>query len=408
MFSLIKSSQSSGKSKSEEALRGLLAISFAGIFGIFFYSMQANSFVTGVAIASTGIMSAGAAALIGGLLGFLFGIPRTLQLERHENSNKLGDQGENSVGSNRRPTYMANTNLEQISDWLTKILVGVGLTQLTVIPTKLREITSFVAEGLSSGQSVHGSHSFAFGMIMFYLTCGFLFGYLWTRLFLPSAFREADIDKIVDQRVDKKIDELKEQAEVDSTALGLVYNSLNSASGNKNITQEELNSAITKASRPVKMQIFYQAQQMRSQNWRNYEDKPKMELTIPVFRALIASDTNDHFHQNHAQLGYALKDKRDPVWREAEAELSKAIEIRNKSNDAGWPFYEFARAICRVHLDSQFAKHEPSDPVTKQKILDDLNEAISYRGKHKQIVFNEPTIKNWIELNDVSLDGIGK
>jgi hypothetical protein len=403
MFPFSKPSQfAESKSKSEEALRGLLVLGFVGLLGVVFYSFQATSFVAGVAVACSGIMSAGAAALIGGLLGFLFGIPRTLQQERHEASTQPNKQAENLAGAEKRPTYMANTNLEQISDWLTKILVGVGLTQLSIIPTKLRQVTAFIAEGLSVGTNTHGSHTFAFAIVMFYLTCGFLFGYLWTRLFLPSAFREADIDKIVDQHVGRKIDELKEQAEIDANALSLVYHSLNPTTDTQSVKQEELNSAISKASRTVKMQIFYQAQQMRTQNWRNYDDKPKMQLTIPIFRALIASDPNDQFHQNHAQLGYALKDQREPAWAEAEAELSKAIEIKTKLNDVKWPYYEFNRAVCLIHLDAQFTKKEPSSPEMKQRILNDINEATSYKG-FGQIVLNQSPIKEWMELNNVSL-----
>ncbi len=41
--------------------------------------------------------------------------------------------GKNHSHSNK-VNYRSNTNLEQISDWLTKILVGVGLTQQTFFP----------------------------------------------------------------------------------------------------------------------------------------------------------------------------------------------------------------------------------------------------------------------------------
>src|SRR4051794_33887578 len=59
-----------------------------------------------------------AAEACGGLLGLLFGVPRTIDPEGGERKGAA------------RVSYGANTNLEQISDWLTKILVGLGLTQL--------------------------------------------------------------------------------------------------------------------------------------------------------------------------------------------------------------------------------------------------------------------------------------
>jgi hypothetical protein len=60
-----------------------------------------------------GVAIAIASAATGYLLGFLFGISRSLQ---------GGDSSESNSQS-----FPGNTNLEQISDWLTKILVGVGL-----------------------------------------------------------------------------------------------------------------------------------------------------------------------------------------------------------------------------------------------------------------------------------------
>jgi hypothetical protein len=63
-----------------------------------------------------GVASAiGVAALaFGGLMGFLFGIPRTLTSEAAPGATAQPNSGAASVHS--------NTNLEQISDWLTKII----------------------------------------------------------------------------------------------------------------------------------------------------------------------------------------------------------------------------------------------------------------------------------------------
>src|SRR5690606_13665994 len=59
-----------------------------------------------------------AAFASGGITGFIFGIPRTMQ---------------KSTATDGHTEVHDNTNLEQISDWLTKILVGVGLTQINAI-----------------------------------------------------------------------------------------------------------------------------------------------------------------------------------------------------------------------------------------------------------------------------------
>ncbi len=88
-----------------------------------------------------------------------------------------------------------------------------------------------------------------------------------------------------------------------------------------------------------------------------------MERTIPVFRALIASDPEGRFHRNHGQLGFALKDKEPPDWREAEAELTNAIMIRGDPNVEGYWLYELNRAICRIKLDDLFKEGKPSTPA---------------------------------------------
>ncbi len=55
-----------------------------------------------------------AAATLSGILGLIFGLPRALSDYQPAAAER----------------YKGNSNLEEISDWLTKLLVGVGLVQL--------------------------------------------------------------------------------------------------------------------------------------------------------------------------------------------------------------------------------------------------------------------------------------
>jgi len=81
---------------------------------------------------------------IGSLLGFLFGIPRVLQ-GRVANSDSPSSSG--GPGSRPGATYqlLINTNLDDISDWLTKIVVGVGLVQLKTIPGFIYRLAVLIA-----------------------------------------------------------------------------------------------------------------------------------------------------------------------------------------------------------------------------------------------------------------------
>ena len=99
----------------------------------------------------------------GGIVGFLFGIPRTVQ---------------GSALPERATQYQGNTNLEQVSDWLTKIIVGVGLVQIGhIIPalSKFAESMKAPLGGLPS------SAAFGLGLAISYALLGFLYFYFWSR-----------------------------------------------------------------------------------------------------------------------------------------------------------------------------------------------------------------------------------
>jgi hypothetical protein len=82
-----------------------------------------------------------------------------------------------------------NTNLEDISDWLTKILVGVGLTQLASIGDGLRRLSSAVAPSLGGTAN---SGAFGLALMITYSLVGFMVGYLWTRFYLPLVLERAE------------------------------------------------------------------------------------------------------------------------------------------------------------------------------------------------------------------------
>jgi hypothetical protein len=374
----------------------------SAILGTVVFAVQASSRVEFVAFAAIGILVSGASATFGGLLGFLFGIPRTLQQEG-SSSSALESEGKTNYEKTMPDTnYRANTNLEQISDWLTKILVGVGLTQMTVIPGKLVTISNAIATEYGTAR---GSRSFALTVIVFFLICGFLFSYLWTRLYLPGAFRQADLGVLAlrveraaseVKQVNQKLRDIEKQAESDAIALSLVQRQLNFTADEPPVSEESLRAAIKAASRPMKVQIFSLAQDQRSTSWR--DDKPRMELTIPIFRGLVDAESDGKFHRNHAQLGYALKDQGTPDWQGASAELSKAIEIRGPWQKSGWLFYEFNRAICNINLDANYKAGTSSSPENKSAIVADLTAAAAA----KPSLISDPTVASWLTLNGLT------
>lgn len=394
---------------SEKALRVLAAAMLIGVIVVIAYAMQAGGFLAFLGIASVGILIAGGSAFVGGALGFLFGIPRTLQGDdATRKTDSSGAQSDSSTPS-QRTDYQANTNLEQISDWLTKILVGVGLTQVTAIRGGLEDLTNFFAKGLGNQES---AQVLAFAILLYSMVLGFFFGYLWTRLYLAGALRAADQASLgslhaeVKRAAEKaesnerRLDDLKLQSQRDADALNLAYRQLNPGTDLPKVNPDDLSAAVKAASRPIRVQIFNQAWQVRSSNWRDPKTKSTMELSIPVFRALISSDDKKEFHANHGQLGFALKDKTVPDWTEAAKELTIAIELRGDWKEHGWLYYEFNRAVCRINSDPDFAQDKPSTQASKEKILEDLRAAAKATSTRQALI--DSSVHKWLEMNALS------
>ncbi|QSY48115.1 MULTISPECIES: tetratricopeptide repeat protein [Streptomyces] len=133
------------------------------------------------------LIIAAAAYVVGVLLGFLFGLPRTLDDSREP--AEAPATTEQSDSHPPLPTYRTNTNLEQISDWLTKILVGVGLVELAKLPSVLHSLGLWVKPALGNSAN---SEAFGVGLFIYDAVTGFLAGYLLTRLHLASALSWAD------------------------------------------------------------------------------------------------------------------------------------------------------------------------------------------------------------------------
>jgi hypothetical protein len=125
---------------------------------------------------------------IGGLVGFLFGIPRGMG-QATKNPPQNGDPSTSAAAgaSNAQAASSdKSTNLEQISDWLTKIILGAGLTQLVKIPELLKKL------GDSFGKAFGDSSFLPIVIVIGSVIFGFFAGYLMTQLFLVKALLDAE------------------------------------------------------------------------------------------------------------------------------------------------------------------------------------------------------------------------
>jgi len=378
-----KHSAINNRSDSNVALLTLSGFMVVGVLGIVVYSLQASHFYQAWTVIGIGLMTGGTALLGGGLLGFLFGIPRTLQQDDDDAQKVIG--------------YRANTNLEQISDWLTKILVGVGLTQLAKIPDALKDAADFVTQGVSGFE---GIQAFAISVLLFYALCGFLFGFLWTRLIFGGALKTADQAFLGEVRQAKEVvDNFKKQSDLDAHALDLVSRQL--SRDMPSVPLESLIAAVKNSSEFARGAIYRQAKTVRSDNWR--DNKTIMVLSIPVFEALIAADPNRA--EYHGQYGFALKDQHSPDFKKARQELTTAINLRGPWEQHGWLYFEFNRALSNIGLDPEFQNGSPSTDETKNTILADL-ECFFWNPELRELFLGVPRAVQWLNLNKVNTDAL--
>lgn len=141
-----------------------------GLLSILIYGFsvpdRSNAIAVCVALAAASFVAAG-------LLGFLFGVPRSSTSES-PNATELG--------------YLPNTNLEQVSDWLTKLLLGATLTQIGNLTDWFGDLFS----GLGSALGGKAGPEFSGVLTVYFASAGFLAGWLATRLYLAGLMQSAD------------------------------------------------------------------------------------------------------------------------------------------------------------------------------------------------------------------------
>ena len=212
---------------------------------------------------------------------------------------------------------------------------------------------------------------------------------------MAGAIMRAEADVLEKKIVEAVQNNVDKKDQDDAKALGVVNHLLDADAGVINMPQQQLDEIIFKASPVVKITIFNQAQSFRQQNWKREEDRVKLTRVIPIFKALIASDTEDKYHRNHGQLGYTLKDKIDPDYKTAESELSKAMEIRDKSGKKGrWLLYEFNRAFCRISVNAI----ENKEVYPKAAIYADI-QAASQVSSIQELISKLDLFGEWLKNN---------
>lgn len=181
--------------------------------------LQQKSFAFGLNVTALSMLFGGACLVGGWLFGLLFGVPRTVtQLDTGNppppppppppapaagagaagaapGSQAAGNAAAASAAAQaarneRRRANGVNTNLTDISDWLTKTIVGVGLTQLHEAPGF---IWSFAGKVNAAGFQWPGhGQLLALALFVYFAVGGFWLGYIATRTVLTALLNQFD------------------------------------------------------------------------------------------------------------------------------------------------------------------------------------------------------------------------
>lgn len=319
-------------------------------------------------------------------VGFIFGYPR-----RTTHSTGGAAQADPAVETGE--VYRENTALGEVSDWMTKILLGVGLVQLTSIGEALdgfgREIAVVTDEPTA--------YYVTLASIAFFASSGLLCGYLWTIVRLQSALTERADKRLA--TMTKRVDAMSRQHEADDVAIKLVDDALSLTV--EAPAHDELVAAIDACSNDAFFKLFYVASACRRDNWASPgEARRRVQRAAHVLAALAASRHGGDLYQVWGQLGYALKDQSPADLAGAQSALDRAIVLRGPVETNGHPMYEYNRAVVRV---LRSGTDRPADAAVVDGVLADLRVAAS--DPHSRGILADTkvfTFDPWLAVNGCS------
>jgi len=216
-----------------------------------------------------------------------------------------------------------------------------------------------------------------------------------------KAILDAALSKVIDRI--KTADLAKEKAESQAKELEektYIRNLVNQQiqEGLNQSELSELKEKLEGASDDVKKIVFNLAHDARSLGRRTLTFKDRVNRTIPIFEALVASDNNNASY--NAELGYAYISSQPPDLNQAISYLDRAIELRipgSSTEGDSWK-YEMNRAIARIGLGNSQSRDD---------ILKDLF-AVEQRKRLAQAIDEyesdgvdggNNSIKNWLIQN---------
>ena len=168
----------------------------------------------------------------GGLLGFLFGIPQAY--------------------TDAKGVYRPSNSLEQIADWLTKIIVGLGLVEFNKIRAKLAELGKTLSSTAPMIPQLLVVMFSILGLVSAYTSTRLYYGELVTSLDMSLASHFNQRLDNVDSKINKVNYENKQLAKTDSTLKKTIIAVANTGDNQQNSQSPDTKIKISAGGQPKK------------------------------------------------------------------------------------------------------------------------------------------------------------
>lgn len=142
-----------------------------------------------IALVPVAFLIAFASGGVGSVLGFLFGIPK--MADGTTEGDLTGNAAVSAAAHVASQKLLFNTNLGQVSDWVTKIVIGLGIAQFGQILDGAQWLGGQYADVFDQGLSPEAAATFGLGITISAATFSFMLAYLWTSTRLPDVWKQS-------------------------------------------------------------------------------------------------------------------------------------------------------------------------------------------------------------------------
>jgi hypothetical protein len=174
-----------GRLAGDKIQRGVLTVAIVLLVAMVIVGVLLGLFSHDGGAGVTSFVLFASAAAIGAGLGFLFGLPRS----RVSDLTADGSTEVPAPPAKASTYYLTNSNLIKVSDWLTTIVIGLGLVNLGKLVPAVRAL-SHALEAPLGGAPYSGA--IGVSVLIVGLLAGFILDYLWTSIRVRELLEESE------------------------------------------------------------------------------------------------------------------------------------------------------------------------------------------------------------------------